>query len=363
MYLPRMSPTPLRSALYAGLLLVALAFFLLSRAEFDASRFVGAGAKLSDSPYLTVVYADTGYDGQFYYRLALDPFTREQEAYGVKLDIPPYRQQRILYPLVAGTLALRNPRRVPAAMLAVNLLALCVVAWVGATLAVSRGRSALWGWAFALYPGFLVSLSRDLAEPLETALLLSSLLALHKGRGSLAAVLLTLAALTRETAAVVAVAALLVYLYRRTVPLRFALVPLIVVAIWQFFLFIWWGQFPFLSAPEATGLPFAGILTLPFPPGNAKETGLLAEISLVALLAAFAMSSVKGCTLEVTALSLFCMLVISLGRPVWVGDIAFLRALSELFCFALLVVLAGRREALVRVSAVACALLLAVFIL
>ncbi len=39
----------------------------------------------------------TGYDGQFVYRLALDPFTRAVTAHGMTLDLPAYRQQRIAH--------------------------------------------------------------------------------------------------------------------------------------------------------------------------------------------------------------------------------------------------------------------------
>ena len=45
-------------------------------------------------------YSD-GYDGQFVYRLALDPFTHAVTAHGITLDNPAYRQQRIATALLA----------------------------------------------------------------------------------------------------------------------------------------------------------------------------------------------------------------------------------------------------------------------
>ena len=57
---------------------------------------------------LTVTRGNVGHDGQFYYRFALNPFTSKITEYGVTLDAPAYRQQRILYPAVTWALALGN---------------------------------------------------------------------------------------------------------------------------------------------------------------------------------------------------------------------------------------------------------------
>ena len=82
---------------------VAYAAYLAARPgnlASDPARFVFAGDEFCDPARvpsnLPVGIDSAGHDGQFYYRLALDPFSAEPTAFGIRLDNPPYRQQRIL---------------------------------------------------------------------------------------------------------------------------------------------------------------------------------------------------------------------------------------------------------------------------
>ena len=72
----------------------------LSLVHFDASRFVVAGDFFCDTaktpPSLHVLPDSAGYDGQFYYRLALNPWSDQREEYGIRLDAPTTRSSRIL---------------------------------------------------------------------------------------------------------------------------------------------------------------------------------------------------------------------------------------------------------------------------
>jgi hypothetical protein len=55
----------------------------------------------------------------------------------------------------------------------VNVVAAAVVAFAGGVLARRFGLHAFWGVLFALYPGFLLSLSRDTCEIVAAAFALS----------------------------------------------------------------------------------------------------------------------------------------------------------------------------------------------
>src|SRR5713226_6570903 len=100
---------------------------LLQTRRGDVSRFVIAGGANVDAskvpPGLTVIPNIGGYDGVWFYRLALDPFTTAQTAYGIRLDNPSYRQQRIGYPLIVWLLSLGRAAWVPALLVAVNVIA------------------------------------------------------------------------------------------------------------------------------------------------------------------------------------------------------------------------------------------------
>src|ERR1700730_14551424 len=75
----------------------------------DPSFFIIAGPLATDPhntlPNLHVFPSGTTYDGQCFYRLALDPWTADQTAYGITLDERAYRQQRILCPLLAWAIS------------------------------------------------------------------------------------------------------------------------------------------------------------------------------------------------------------------------------------------------------------------
>lgn len=174
---------------------------------WDASVFVCAGANCSDPSAvpkgLTVRPGTPGYDGQFYYAMSLDPFSTAKTTHGVTFDNPAYRHQRIGYPVLCHLVSFGRPEALPWAMIGVNLFWMFVVGWVGGRFAVSAGFNWRWGLLAGLWPGFLVSLGRDLTETQETALLLVGLLAWGAGRHGWGAIIFSAAILSRETAILV----------------------------------------------------------------------------------------------------------------------------------------------------------------
>src|SRR6202008_2110594 len=105
-------------------------------------------ARRGQVPRGLAVFPGTGYDGQFYYRLALGPADLHRTAFGITMDAP-YRLQRIGYPALGWLAALGRHAWVPAALVAVNVLALGAIGLAGGMLARDCGRHALWGLLFA----------------------------------------------------------------------------------------------------------------------------------------------------------------------------------------------------------------------
>ena len=139
-----------------------------------------------------------GYDGQFYYRLALNPFNWSKTAYGITMD-EPYRYTRIGYPLVTWIVSFGQHDLVPVMLIAINLLSVAAMAYFGAIFARDGGRHALWGLLFAAYFGLAVSVGRDTGEPLAEAFMLAGLLAYRRERWVLSGAAFAFAAITRET--------------------------------------------------------------------------------------------------------------------------------------------------------------------
>ena len=106
------------------------------------------------------VFHGRGYDGEFYYRLALNPLAWGHWAFGITLDSV-YRIDRIGYPALAWLVAGGHRPFVPTALVLVNVAALGILGGLGAALARDAGRHPLWGLVFAGYWGLLWSLSRS----------------------------------------------------------------------------------------------------------------------------------------------------------------------------------------------------------
>ncbi len=201
---------PAAAALIAGLVAAA---FAIARWQTWAGgrigRFILIGrhfATPSQLPPGMPVAKTYGYDGQFFYRLAINPLNFGHTAYGITMDRP-YRFMRIGYPAITWLVSAGQHSLVPVMLVGVNIAAIAAMGWLGARFALDGGRHALAGLLIPGYFGILTSLSRDTAEPLAAACLLAGLLAVRARRPVLAAFFLAYGALTRETV-MVAVAAI-----------------------------------------------------------------------------------------------------------------------------------------------------------
>jgi hypothetical protein len=204
---------PAAAALIAGLVATGVT---LARWQTWAggriSRFILVGrhfATPSELPPGMPVAKTYGYDGQFFYRLALNPLNFHHTAYGITMDRP-YRFMRIGYPVITWLVSAGQHSLVPVMLVAVNIAASAALGWLGARFALDGGRHALAGLLIPGYFGLLTSLSRDTAEPLAAACLLAGLLAVRARRPVRAACFLAYGALTRETV-MVAVAAIAIW--------------------------------------------------------------------------------------------------------------------------------------------------------
>jgi len=201
----------------------------------------------------------TGFDGQLYYYIALDPANAR---YYIDSGEVGLRYERIVYPLTARALALGQPGLVPYAMLVINVLAvalgtLAVAAWLR-----RKGVSPWFAAIYGFYPGLLISLQRDLTEPLAYGLVALAIYLFDFGgrrRFLWAGLAFALAALTRETTVVFP----LVYAFRCVPNWRrtaiFAGVTLLPLAAYEIFLWKWLGIIGTESGPGP--IPFLGLLS------------------------------------------------------------------------------------------------------
>jgi hypothetical protein len=351
-------------------LLAALAF-VLGRlhdwAKGHISRFILVGrhfATPAQLPHGIAVSPTYGYDGQFFYRLALDPLNMHPTAYGIAIDHP-YRYMRIGYPALTWLVSLGQHVLVPVMLVAVNVAAVSALGWLGGVIAQQGGRHALAGLLLPSYFGIITSLSRDTAEPLAAACLVAGLLAIRARRPVLAALLLVYGVLTRETVmvAVVAIAVVRVTsLLRRQHSARFGLddlpwlLPTVAFFAWQVVVKAATGSFALLAdSGRNAGEPFIA-------PLKALETNVahfnahrFDQVDLwflqVAILAAFAIAalallrSTNAPWHERLAFVLFLVEICVVTPSTWNSLDSDLRSFIEVYLLAVIILLGTPRRA------------------
>ena len=139
----------------------------------------------------------TGYDGQFFWALALDPLLMHQSTIAA-FSPQNFRLARIGYPALAYILAAGQEDAIPWTLLAINVVTVIALTVAFAAYARRRGWSGWWALAVGLLPGLQFVTMGDLCGGLATALMLGGLMAWERRRRWLAAFLLAGAGLTRE---------------------------------------------------------------------------------------------------------------------------------------------------------------------
>jgi hypothetical protein len=216
-----------------------------------------------------------GYDGQFYYQLARAPFG----AYAF-MDNAPYRYQHILYPLVVRALSLGQEALIPYMLLLVNWLSIVLSVEIVALLLKKRGFSPWFSLALGLYFGQAAGLTFDTAEPFTCLLVCAGLLLLDEQHLTWAALLMGLAALSRETAVLFPVGYVGFFLLRRQwkEALSFSALGLLPLAAWLAILALIFGKTGVTFTPPFERVPFAGFLS------HAQNSGKFLLLLLLVIL-------------------------------------------------------------------------------
>jgi hypothetical protein len=290
-----------------------------------------------------------GYDGQYYFALAADP----EHAHDYTGGNAGVVYSRPFYPLVSRVASFGSIRALPYAMLIVNLVAV-----LGGTAAIAfwfvrRGFSPWPALLYGLFPGLVVTVFRDLTEPLAFGLAAVAVLAFDERRFrrlALSAVVLALAILTRETIVPFALAgAAALALHDRDGPgwwhrwrraATFAAATCGPLVVWRFVVRIWLGQ-PTQEVGHERGwvLPLHGIWSWwPFDTGHWLIVLTVTLPALAAATGAILLLRWKRCPVLSGLLLVNALLyVVWLPRSVYIDQSAASRAavgvvLAALYC-------------------------------
>lgn len=329
-------------------------------AKGDVTRFVFAGSDFvsrAAAPHGLYIFPGSGYDGEFYYRLALDPLDLARTAFGITLDAG-FRVQRIGLPALSWLAAGGQRSLVPDAEIAVNVAALTVLAWLGGVMARQAGRHAMWGLLVAGFWGFVFSIGRDLPEVVASCFLVGGLLALRGRRWVIGGLLFAGAVLTLETTldVVVAVGVLSIVqllLRRRRPGAQDAawVLPTLAFCGWQLAGWALTGTLPMradagdnLAAPLVNPIgALVHYLGHPFSATSLLWLGELFVLAVVTAMAAWALPRARVPAWEKLAWAVALLVALSLARGIWYGTANF-RGFEDLYVLSSLVLLGSKRR-------------------
>ncbi len=280
---------------------------------------------------------ELGHDGRFFFILANDPLLLQPLEHASFLDLPSYRAQRMLYPLLAGGFGLLPAGLTVWGLIVVNLLATGLGTYATAGVARAMGASRWLGLAFIINPGVIADLDIDGGGVVALALGMLGLVFLMQKRGAGAIVALTGAVLARETTLLfVGGIFLWEWFRRRSVRPALLVIPVLVAASWRAYI----GTR--LSGLETAALASEGFFrsfdVVPLQGLIEASAGwagdparLLWIVCLIAILLLFVRRAWQSRSALAWSVWPFALLAVFLSDLVWAEPYDIARAISPIF--------------------------------
>ena len=267
------------------------------------------------APQGIVLYKDAGYDGMLYYQVARDIpalFSGQKTS----LDSP-YRFQRILLPLFVYVTTFGNDRAFPYAFLLLNLTA--AIGALALTLSMTK-KLSVHAFTIVANPAVLIGILFSLTEPLSLFFVVLFFFLWERNSrklhaASLGALMLSL--LARETTVFLIGLLFLWSLWRRQWrEILLLIVPVLLFALWQYFLILRLGSVPFHAGGTIVNIPLKGLLTMLH--WLLQDTGIrriyrLSSLGLLLFLAPLCASLVREWMRKKTGADVLCFLLSGLS--------------------------------------------------
>lgn len=318
---------------------------IMSHASWDPTALLAVG--IDSGPQLEYAEgvlqrevstrAELGHDGRFFFILANDPLLLAPQENAAFLDLPTYRAQRVLYPLLAGGLGLLTAGLTVWGLIFVNLFAVGLGTYATATVARTLGANQWLGLTFIVNPGVIAELDIDGGGVLALALGMLGLAFVIERSDSWSVVALTGAVLARETM-LLFVGGIVVWQWLSRRPLRPALlaVPVLGAFVWRVYAGVRLSVVE-TSAETSEGLlrnfelvPLRGAIE-----ASARwtddPTRLIWILSLVAILLLFVRRAWSNRSIVAWSSWPFALLILFLSATVWIEPYDIARAIAPVF--------------------------------
>jgi hypothetical protein len=240
---------------------LSFVIYRLSQKDWDPAQIAELGTIYQDGD----PEGTEGYDGQFAYYIAQNPAPNDVSS---KLDVPAYRYQRILYPIIARILVFGKLEWIPWSLIFINILSHSVAMVLLCHYLDEKGYPPRYTLIYGLWVGLVIGVGTDLYEPLSFGLIVASLFYRDRSRMALGSAFMTLALLTKETALPFWIACVMtdIFAKRSLKDLVVSVIPGIIFSLWQIWLFSQFSAFGIVSggamATSFELIPYGGFFRI-----------------------------------------------------------------------------------------------------
>jgi hypothetical protein len=248
-------------ALLVLLGLIGFVLYRLSINEWDPVELAEIGTRYRDGD----LAGTEGYDGQFAYYIAIHP---DPDDVSIQLDVPAYRYQRILYPILARILSLDQESWIPWTLILINILSHTGATALLCIILNSMKIPVRYSLIYGLWAGSIVGVGTDLYEPLAFSFVLAAMIAHLKGRIWISNLFLTCSLFTKETMVVFWAAFVLedLFIEKNLGERLITWMPGVCYGLWQGWLYHRFGVFGLASggamATPFEWIPYAGFFRI-----------------------------------------------------------------------------------------------------
>jgi hypothetical protein len=221
---------------------------------FQDNYFDGLQQYNYSVPENIVILKQSGYDGQFFYMMALNMFEEN-------IPVTTFRYQRIMYPFLTNTFAFGIESLIPISMLLINLFSIILSTYVLILILKKYDANLNLAYLWAFNIGFIITVTKNLSSPLLFLFILFAFYFTLENKHKTSSLFFTLAILTKEVAVAI-ILPLILYLtvkkeYKKCAPY---FLPLMIFLLWQLILFLKFGQLAMLSSSNLLSLPLTGFI-------------------------------------------------------------------------------------------------------
>ncbi len=243
-------------------------FFILLFAvyNFDISQFAQF-SNLTDQnriPFKINPIDRTGYDGQFYIRLALNPFELNWPHDNLPETNPSYRYSRIGYPLILWIFSFLFKEYIIYLSVLINIIGILFIYFINRLNFEILGIDKKLSIFCAFLPGYYFVISRATCEIYEIVFISLSILFFLRNKLILFSFCVFFSFLIRETAFIFyLIIIFLSFFSNLNIKKQYLFIPFLLYLFWQFCLYIFFGNIPFGTGVNTNfSTPLLGIIEI-----------------------------------------------------------------------------------------------------